>query len=159
MNNVEVSRYRQMDIALPFRLGFQRLSAATGPAQALASCSSVAARPRGGLATNACANLDRGLTEDRTARQSRARCFCFGAGPTPKVRTPRPGIVRQTAKISRFADKHRLRMAVIGRFCCRSQLLACANSDSVALTRSAVEAADDGTAEARTRAIFLLIPP
>jgi len=32
------------------------------------------------------------------------------------------------------------------RFCCRSDLKALANSDSVALTRSALEADDDGAA-------------
>jgi len=37
-------------------------------------------------------------------------------------------------------------MSVKCRFCCRSDLKALANSDSVALTRSALEADDDGAA-------------
>jgi serine/threonine protein kinase HipA of HipAB toxin-antitoxin module len=47
----------------------------------------------------------------------------------------------------------------IGRFCCRSDLKALANSDSVALTRSAVEADDDGAVEARSGATVLFILP
>src|SRR4029453_9055229 len=52
--------------------------------------------------------------------------------------------------------------AVIGssescRFCCRSPLMAFANGDSVALTRFAAEASDDGAAEARSGAAFLRV--
>src|SRR5262249_31763076 len=44
-----------------------------------------------------------------------------------------------------------------GRFCCRSPLLAFAKGDSVALTRFAAEASDDGAAEARAGAAFLRV--
>jgi hypothetical protein len=53
----------------------------------------------------------------------------------------------------------RVVMSAFGGFCCRSDLKALANSDSVVWRRSAVEIGDDGTAEARTGAIFLFIPP
>src|SRR5262245_47796341 len=43
------------------------------------------------------------------------------------------------------------------RFCCRSPLLAFAKGDSVALTRFAAEASDDGAAEARAGAAFLRV--
>ena len=43
----------------------------------------------------------------------------------------------------------------IGRFCCRSRLMAWANDDSVAVTQFAAEAGDDGAAEARSGAAFL----
>src|SRR5262245_29252775 len=48
-------------------------------------------------------------------------------------------------------------MSVPGRFCCRSPLMAFANGDSVALTRFAAEASDDGAAEARAGAAFLRV--
>src|SRR5262245_11017328 len=43
------------------------------------------------------------------------------------------------------------------RFCCRSPLMAFANGDSVALTRFAAEASDDGAAEAGAGAAFLRV--
>src|SRR5262245_3480683 len=44
------------------------------------------------------------------------------------------------------------------RFCCRSLLLACADNDSIALTRFAAEADDDGAAEARAGTALLRVP-
>src|SRR5712692_3189318 len=44
------------------------------------------------------------------------------------------------------------------RFCCKNRLMACADNDSVALTRFAAEAGDDGAAEARAGAAFLRVP-
>src|SRR5262249_58489509 len=54
-----------------------------------------------------------------------------------------------------FAGTHRT--AASCRFCCRSPLLAFAKGDSVALTRFAAEASDDGAAEARAGAAFLRV--
>src|SRR5262245_12484270 len=50
-------------------------------------------------------------------------------------------------------------MSLPGRFCCRSPLLAFANGDSVALTRFAAEASDDGAAEARQEQLFYEFRP
>jgi hypothetical protein len=50
------------------------------------------------------------------------------------------------------------KMSVPGRFCCKSPLRIAANSDSVALTGSAVEAGDDGAAEPQSRKAVLFIP-
>ena len=49
-------------------------------------------------------------------------------------------------------------MSALCRFCCRSPLLAAANSDSVSRTRFATEADNDGEVEARTGAAFLRVP-
>src|SRR5262245_48997513 len=49
-------------------------------------------------------------------------------------------------------------MSQKGRFCCRSLLLACADNDSIALTRFAAEADDDGAAEARAGTALLRVP-
>ena len=58
-----------------------------------------------------------------------------------------------------IADIRQDRMSALCRFCCRSPLRIAANSDSVALKRSAAEAGDDGAAEARTEATVLFIQP
>src|SRR5215475_7623802 len=50
-----------------------------------------------------------------------------------------------------------LSKSALCRFCCRSPLMAFANGDSVALTRFAAEASDDGAAEARAGAAFLRV--
>src|SRR2546425_12689171 len=49
-------------------------------------------------------------------------------------------------------------MSALGRFCCKNRLMACADNDSVALTRFAAEAGDDGAAEARAGGAFLRVP-
>ena len=43
------------------------------------------------------------------------------------------------------------------RFCCKRELMACVEDDSVALTRFAAEAGDDGAAESRPEAAVLFI--
>ena len=70
-----------------------------------------------------------------------------------------PTAARHRRRGDRIGCFAALLMSVRGRFCCRSQLLVCANSDSVALTRSAAEADDDGAVEARAGAAVLFILP
>src|SRR5215813_3326884 len=90
-----------------------------------------------------------------------SKSLCLGADHGQKRElggvTITRGDLTSPGPLQKRTNSGHLGMSALCRFCCRSPLLAFANGDSVALTRFAAEASDDGAAEARAGAAFLRV--